>query len=118
MYSNMTGVQITLSVVDSNGNFRDIGTTTSDVMGNYGFTWTPDIPGNYQVIASFAGTNSYYPSTTSTYLYAGETPTAAPTASPPTGLATTADLMTYIVGVGIAMIIAIAIVGLLVLRKK
>jgi len=50
MYSNMTGVPITISVVDSNNNLREIGTTTSDPMGNFGFTWTPDIAGNYQVI--------------------------------------------------------------------
>jgi len=118
LYNNMTGVPVTLSVVDSNDNFRDIGTTTSDINGNFGFTWTPDIPGDYQVIATFAGSNSYYPSSSSTYFYAGETPTHEPTAPQATGLATTNDLMTYNLGVGIAIIIAIAIVGLLVLRKK
>jgi len=118
MQSNVTGVLVTLSVVDSNNNLRDIGTTTSDVTGHFGFTWTPDISGNYEVIATFAGSNSYYPSSSSTYIYAGETPTSAPTAAPISGLATTTDLMTYIVGVGIAIIIAIAIVGLLILRKR
>jgi len=117
MYNNMTGVQITLSVIDSNNNFRDIGTTTSDVMGHYGLTWTPDISGNYQIIATFKGTNSYYPSSSSTYIFAGETPTDAPTATPISGLATSAELMTYLAAGVIAIIIAIAIVGLLVLRK-
>jgi len=116
-FNNMTGVPVTLSVIDSNHNFRDIGVTTSDINGHFGFTWTPDISGDFQVIASFAGSNSYYPSSSSTYVYAGETPTQAPTATPITGIATTADLMTYLAAGVIAIIIAIAIVGLLILRK-
>jgi len=118
MFHNMTGVPVTISVVDSNHNFRDIGTTTSDVSGTFAFTWTPDISGDYTVIATFAGSNSYYPSSAEAHFFAGETPTQQPTATPVTGLATTADLMTYNLGVGIAIIIAVAIVGLLVLRKR
>ena len=47
MPNNITGVPITISVLDANNNFRAIGTTTSDYTGHYGLTWTPDIPGNY-----------------------------------------------------------------------
>jgi len=118
MYNNMTGVPVTISVIDSNHNQRDIGTTTSDVMGNFGLTWTPDIPGDYQVIATFKGSNSYYPSSSSTYFSAVETPTHEPVVTAQSNAATTADLMTYNVGVGIAIIIAIAIVGLLLFRRK
>jgi len=117
MYSNMTGVPVTISVIDSNNNLRDIGTTTSNVMGNFGFTWTPDISGNYQVIATFTGSNSYYPSSSSTFFFAGETPTQAPVVTPVSNAATTADLMTYLAAGVIAIIIAIAIVGLLLFRK-
>ncbi len=56
-----TGVPVTINVVDSNGNYREIGQTTS-VDGTFAYTWTPDIPGSYEVVASFAGSNSYYPS--------------------------------------------------------
>jgi len=116
-YNNITGVPVTLSVVDSNNNFRDIGTTTSDINGNFGFSWTPDISGDYQVIATFKGSNSYYPSSSSTYFTAGETPTHEPTTTPIQNYATPADLMTYLAAGVIAIIIAIAIVGLLILRK-
>ncbi len=44
-------------------------------------------------------------------------PTAAPTPVAQTNLATTSDLMTYMVVGIIAIIIAIAIVGVLILRK-
>ena len=44
MPTNATGVPVTFSVVDSNGNYRQIGTTTSDASGTFAFTfWTPDI---------------------------------------------------------------------------
>jgi hypothetical protein len=46
-----------------------------------------------------------------------QAPTVTPTATPKSNLATTADLMTYIVAAAIAIIIAIAIVGILILRK-
>jgi exosortase/archaeosortase len=118
MYSNMTGVPVTISVIDSNNNLRDIGTATSNAMGTFGLTWTPDISGNYQVIASFKGSNSYYPSSSSTYLYAGETPTQAPVVTPASNAATASDVMTYLAAGVIAIIIAIAVVGLLILRKR
>jgi len=69
------GVQVVLNVVDSNGNFRTIGTTTTNSMGTYGFTWTPDISGQYTVVASFLGSESYYKSDASTIFYASEAPT-------------------------------------------
>jgi len=118
MYNNITGVPITISVIDSNNNLRDIGTTTSNAMGDFGLTWTPDISGNYQVIATFKGSNSYYPSSAATFFFAGETPTQAPVVTPQSNSATTSDLMMYNIGGVIAIIIAIAIVGLLLLRRK
>jgi hypothetical protein len=116
--SNAIGVPLTISVVDANGNYREIGTTTSDAYGTYAFNWTPDIPGAYQVIVSFAGSNAYYPSSNTAHFYASEAATPIPTAAPQTGLATTNDLITYqTVGI-IAIIIAITIVGVLILRKR
>ncbi|MGD6851100.1 MAG: hypothetical protein ACQCN6_03470 [Candidatus Bathyarchaeia archaeon] len=114
---NTTGVPITISVVDSNGNYREIGHTIS-VDATWAYTWTPDISGDYQIIASFAGTNSYYPSSATGHFYASDTATPAPTVAQQTGLATTSDLATYLAIVAIAIIIAIAVVGVLLLRKK
>jgi hypothetical protein len=116
--TNATGVPVTLSVIDSNGNNRQIGTTTSDASGMYTFTWMPDITGNYTVTATFAGSQSYYPSSAETSFYANvPAATPAPTAAPLTNTATTTDLMMYMVPSVIAIIIAIAIVGFLILRK-
>jgi hypothetical protein len=119
MPTNVTGVPVILSVIDSNGNNRQIGTTTTNAMGTFAYTWTPNIQGNYAVTATFAGTQSYYGSTADTYFYASASPaTPAPTATPVTGLATMSGLTIGFAAAVIAIIIAIAIVGLLLLRKK
>jgi hypothetical protein len=115
---NTVGVPVTISVLDSNNNYRTIGTTTSDLYGSFGLTWTPDIPGSFTVIASFAGSNSYFPSSASTYIHASNPPaTSTPITTAQANLATTSDVAMYLVVGVIAIIIAIAIVGLLILRK-
>jgi outer membrane protein assembly factor BamB len=116
--TNTTGVPVTLTVVDVNGNCRTIGTPTSDADGAFRYTWHPDIEGQYVVYASFDGSTSYWPSHAVTAFTVDPAETAAPTAIPLTGLATTADLMTYMAVGVIAIIIAIAIVGVLLLRKR
>jgi PQQ-like domain len=112
--SNATGVPISLDTVDPNGNFVHIGDVTSDSSGMYKFMWTPEISGAYTVIASFAGSKSYFSSTSETAVTVSE---AAPTASP-YPIVALPPIETYIVAGVIAIIIAIAIVGLLILRKR
>jgi hypothetical protein len=114
--ADVTGVPITIAVVDSNGNYREIGVTTSTPSGTFGFTWTPDIPGDYILYASFAGSNSYWPASAQTSFHASES-----TTPPPTETAIQADNTMTVVGVGIAVIIAVIIVGVLILlslRKR
>ena len=112
--TNVQGVEVILDVIDSNGNFRPIGTTTSDVNGFYSLNWKPDIEGTYTVIAKFAGTESYWPSQAVTAFAVDQAPpqpTEQPVASvPPTDM--------YVLGMGIAIIIAIALLGILLLRKR
>ncbi|HKM60074.1 MAG TPA: PQQ-binding-like beta-propeller repeat protein, partial [Candidatus Bathyarchaeia archaeon] len=118
MPTNITGVPVTLSVLDSNGNYRSIGTTTTNALGDYSFTWTPDISGKYTVYATFAGTDAYYGSSASTGFYAGASAaTSAPTATPLTGLASNTTVMYAVVAMIIVFIVGIAIVALLVTRK-
>jgi hypothetical protein len=115
--TNATGVPIIINVVDANGNFRTIGTTTSNVYGTYSLTWTPDISGDYTIIASFTGSESYYSSTASAAFYASEPATAA--TSQPTAVPSMADV--YFLPMSIAIIVAIVVIGailaLLLLRK-
>ncbi len=116
--TNVTGVSILLTVLDANGNYREIGTTTSDSNGYYNLEWTPDISGKYTVFATFAGSNSYYPSTAQT-AFAVEETSMSPTATPQT---VTSVAETYfiptVIGVIIAFAIVIALLVMLLLRKR
>ncbi len=117
--ANSTGVTITISVIDSNNNYRIIGNTTSNLYGTYrGLTWTPDIPGKYTVIASFAGTQSYYGSTAQTHFHASAIPaTPAPTATPAASMADT-YFVPAIAGLFVLIIIVLALIVMMMLRKR
>jgi hypothetical protein len=115
--ADITGVPVTISVLDSNGNTYEIGSAMSDSSGMFSFTWTPIISGDYKVIATFDGSNSYYGSCAETSFYASEVP--QPTPEPTPEPASAADL--YFLPMSITTIIAIIIVAVLVIllfRKK
>src|SRR5450756_365960 len=106
--TNFAGVPVVINVIDSNGNYRPVGNTTSDSRGAFSLQWTPDIQGKYTAIASFAGTNGYWPSSAETSFAVDPEPaTPAPTQAPPTSAADT-----YLLPGIIAIIVAIAIVGI------
>ncbi|MGA2680871.1 MAG: PQQ-binding-like beta-propeller repeat protein [Candidatus Bathyarchaeia archaeon] len=118
MPHNATGVQVVLSVLDNNGNYRTIGTTTTNALGDYGYTWAPDIAGNYTVYATFPGSAGYYSSSASTFFYASSAhPTEAPTATPLTGVSSENTLVYGIAAIIIVIIIIGAILAILVTRK-
>ncbi len=113
-----SGVPVTLSVVDSNGNYRTIGTPVSNIYGTYSYTWTPDISGDYTIIANFAGTNSYYPSTASAAFHASQpAATSAPTNASTQSSASDMYLLPGIIGIIIAIVVGFAIT-ILILRKR
>ena len=119
MPTNTTGVPVSVYVLDSNNNYRLIGSTTSNAEGTFGITWTPDIAGNYTVTAVFGGTGGYYGSSATTYFYANSaSATTAPTATPTTGLASNATVEYGIVAIIIVIIIIGAVLALLVTRKR
>jgi hypothetical protein len=115
--TNFTGVPVTVSVTDSNGNTYSIGTATTDARGMYTLTYKPTISGSFTATANFAGTNAYWPSSAETSFYmSSPAATASPApvvAEQPTGM--------YITIAAVAIIIAIAIgfvATILVLRKR
>jgi hypothetical protein len=115
--TNATGVEVTVSVLDANNNFREIGKTTSNSEGFYSLVWTPDIPGKYTVIASFDGSESYYSSHADTAFVVDPAPPApaAPEPAPPS------MTDTYVISGVAAIIVAVAIVGVVIVllfRKR
>jgi hypothetical protein len=116
--TNATGVPVKIDVIDSNGNFRTIGTTTSDSSGMFTLSWKPDITGSYTVIASFAGSESYWPTSAETSFYASE-PVATP--APTQALAqSTSDLyfVSAVAGIIVAIAIVVALQVLILLKKR
>lgn len=115
--TDTTGVPVTLSVLDANGNYRGIGTVTSDANGFFTYNWTPDIPGQYNVYVSFDGSESYWPSHAETsFAVDPAAPTPVPTEA--VKLSTTDQYFVPAVA-GIIVVIAIGFaVTILVLRKR
>jgi hypothetical protein len=115
--SDCTGVPVTIDVMDSNGNYRTIGTAESDASGVFSLTWVPDIPGNFTVVASFEGTNGYWPSFAETAFTVMEPPEATPPPTPPPAGMTD----TYVAGFGIALLIILVagiVIIVLMLRRR
>jgi hypothetical protein len=108
------GVEVSLDTLDPNGNFVHIETVTSDISGTFAYAFTPEVPGLYKIIATFAGSASYGASYAEAYINVDE----APPATPPVEIPQPFDFTMTIVGTGIAIIIAVAIVGILMLRKR
>jgi hypothetical protein len=108
-----TGVLVTLTAVDPNGNTITIGATTTDSEGNFAVNFVPENTGMYTIKASFGGTNAYYSSHSVAHLSViaapETTPTSSPIANPPYEL--------YTIGSAIAVIVAI-VVAVLLLRKR
>jgi outer membrane protein assembly factor BamB len=144
MYKSMptdaTGVPVTLTAVDPNGNTQDVGAVISDDGGSFGIVYTPTLEGKYQIKATFEGTNSYGGSYATTYMVVGaaqataaptatptSTPTLAPTATPaptvspspaPSPPGTGLGTEYYIAIAAVVIIIAIAAVAVILRRRK
>lgn len=116
--TDAVGVPVIIDVIDVNGNYRNIGTATTDSSGFFSFAWTPDIEGSYTVIATFAGSKSYYASFSQTAFVVDPAPQA--TSEPTPTAQSVADL--YFIPAVAGIIIAIAVVGallaLLLLKKR
>jgi hypothetical protein len=116
MPQNATGVGVQLQAVGSDGSTIDIGTVTSDAFGNFEYKWTPTTTGTYKILATFAGSNSYYASYAETS--AGVDP--APQAPTPAEEAVAPDYTPMFAGIAAIGIVAIVIgiVNLYALRKR
>ena len=111
--TNTTGVKVTINVVDPNGNCYDVGTATSTTEGTFGLMFDPLVPGDYTIYATFEGTESYYSASSSTFIHVTEAPSVTPEPTP----VPQAPVETYFAVSTIAIIVAIAIVGILLFRK-
>jgi outer membrane protein assembly factor BamB len=115
--TDVTGVEVVISVLDPNNNCYEVARATSDENGVYSATFIPEVPGKYTIIASFEGSEAYYGSYAETAVTVEDAPAATPEPTP--AQASTADL--YLVPGITGIIIAIAVIGaliMLMLRKR
>lgn len=115
--TNATGVQVVINVLDANGNYRTVGTTTSDANGDFNFLWTPDIEGTYKVYATFTGTNSYWGSTAETAVGITEQE-ATPTPSTQQPLMVETYFVPAVASIIVAIFIVGAVLALLMIKKR
>jgi len=116
--TNATGVKVELAVIDGNDNYRPIGETTTDLTGSYSLAWEPDIPGKYTIVATYSGSNSYGSSTAQTAIQVDDAQK-----STSANIADTTQTLTetYVLGFGVAILVAIAVVGgviIITLKKR
>jgi PQQ-like domain len=111
----MTGVPVTLTAIDTSGEVTPIGTTTTNAYyGTFGYEWLPPKQGKYTITATFAGDYSYGSSGAATDVSVGPAPaeiTIPEQIVPP-------DYTMTIVGAAIAVIVAVALATVLILKKK
>ena len=119
---SITGVPVTLTAIAADGTVTDIGTvTTNGYYGTFGTSWTPPKAGEYTIMASFAGDDSYGSSSAATFLSVGPAATVAPTQTLPPQLTASdvaSQMITYLVIGIVAIIIAIAIATVLIITRK
>jgi hypothetical protein len=110
------GVPVKITATGQDGKVTDLGTVTTDSNGNFGFYWNSTNTGLHTISAVFEGSESYWRSSADT---SGVIATAQTSTTEPTGFAglTVSEIVPYIIGAAVAIIIAIAIVGILILRK-
>jgi len=119
IWNNVTviGVPVSLTAIDENGNPYDLGTTTTNgYSGVFSVAWTPPAEGKYDIIATFAGDDSYGSSMSTTAVSVGP----APAETPPVEIPTPVDYSTMLYGIMAAVVIAIvlALVAILLLFRK
>jgi hypothetical protein len=118
----LEGVEVKLETLDPNNNFYEIGTVTSDASGMYKLMWEPPVPGEYTVIATFAGSDSYYRSYSETAFGVAEAPSPGqqlePELTEPIQTAEAPFITIELVAILAVVIIAvIALAGFYIFRK-
>jgi hypothetical protein len=112
---NVKGVNVTLTALGSDGSTVGIGDVTADRDGHFSYMWSPPSADCvYTVLASFDGGKSYYSSYGETSLGVTAAP-QVPTPVPPEAPVNNTPMF---IGSTAAIIIAIAIVAVLLLRKR
>ncbi len=109
--ATLTGVPVKLQAIDANGTTTDLGTVTSDSYGIFKKLWAPTATGEYTIVATFEGTNSYGSS------YAGAV-FGVTAASDSEQTTTSGPEQIYLIAIALIVVLVLAIAVVLLLRKR
>jgi hypothetical protein len=110
--SHAEGVEVILTAIDPNGNLQEIGRVKSDSSGLFKKLFTPDIQGEYVITATFKGSESYGSSRATTAVGVLDASSNGDQAD------SFSEFKLYIIVATAAIMAAISIVGMLLLRKS
>jgi hypothetical protein len=116
--ANVTGVEVVVEVLDPNNNYYEVGRATSDANGLFHCAFTPEVPGEYTIIATFAGSESYWPSLAETAINVEEAPQPTPEPTPTPIPMSEMYFLPLSTGMIVAIIVVGALLALLMLRKR
>lgn len=114
---DVSGVSVRLEAIDPNGNYQNLGTVMTDSFGFYSHSFTPEIEGNYKIMATFDGSGAYYGSF-------AETALSVDAAGPTTPIVPEEPATEAIISTEVAIIAAVAVTAIigvaayLILRKR
>jgi len=113
----ITGVPVSLTAISQDGEYYELGIAiTNGYSGAFSIEWIPPAEGKYEIIASFDADESYGSSSSTTALLVGSAPEPYP--SQVAAASPASEIIPYIIGIGIAMIVAVAIVGVILYKKR
>jgi hypothetical protein len=116
--ADVVGVEVVVSVLDSNDNYYEVGRTVADSNGVFSCEFVPLIPGEYVVYAEFEGSNSYYGSVAETTILVEDQLPATPEPTPTPESVANAYFVPAIAGIIVAIVVLGALLALLILRKR
>jgi hypothetical protein len=115
---DVKGVEVSLDTYDPNGNYVHIATVTSDSSGMFKTMWTPEVPGEYTIIATFAGSGSYGPSSAETAVGVAEAHETTPPPGYPQPIDNTQTIVISAVAIIVAIIVSMILLATVVLKKR
>ena len=114
--TSANGVPVYLTAIRSDGTEIDLGYVISSINGNYHYLWTPPAQDTYRIVATFKGTDAYWPSVAETSLGVAGSP-ATPIEPEPIVEAPFISIEAAIVAV-VAVAFVIGVVSYWVLKKR
>jgi hypothetical protein len=115
--SSATGVAVSIDAMDPNNNYVHLGDATTDSSGMFSCAVIPEVPGYYNVYATFAGSAAYYGSYAETSFMVLEPAAATPAPTPTPVPISEAYFVPAVIGIIVAIII-VGLIGILLLRKR